>query len=521
MTHRAETYEKTFAGHEPLIAQHRAAGTGLLPAAVQMEMAMVGVARLGPFTPLELTDVAFLRPLTIADDATAAVRLDVGHDPDTRFELSTVVAGERKQLSTGRGRPLPEGSTPRAVRQVTGTRTITPDDLYESWSRAGLRYGPDFRTVRELTVGEGAARGVLRSDAEPMPWYAHPLLTDGVFQVVSCALQDLSGSTGPQPMMPIGVARVAVHTDLSALSSGADVLVRRTGVDGAYSTADAVVLGPSGEVAAEFEGVRMRRTTVVAPGQGLGAEPSGQAVQPVSRIHWRPVPGPQREPAQGTWVVLHHGDASGERTARQLRAEGARVIEVGLGTSAARPAQDRDHLVLPHADEDGFRRLWEAVKDPVAGVVHLWNATEAADDSAEDTELRTGLYGCFAALKTLGERQRKSRFLVVTRHAQPVADGDTPVPARAALWGLVRTAAIEYPGLRPRLVDLDDLDDAAGEALTAELGDGPTEVGYRHGVRHEPVRLFDEQARPASRTIRQGGRYLVLGGHGGLGLEVA
>ncbi|MER6091338.1 SDR family NAD(P)-dependent oxidoreductase [Streptomyces bluensis] len=513
MTHRAETYEKTFAGHERLIAQHRAAGTGLLPAAVQMEMALVGVARLGPFTPLVLTDVAFLRPLTIAADATAAVRLDVGHDADTRFELSTVVAGERKQLSTGRGRPLPDGSTPRAVPQVTCTRTIAPDDLYESWSRAGLQYGPDFRTVRELTVGDGTARAVLRSDTEPMPWFAHPLLTDGVFQVVSCALQDLSGAAGPQPMLPIGVARAAIHTDLSALSSGATVVVRQTGAEGAYATADAVVLGPSGEVAAEFYGVRMRRTTALAP----GAEPPGQAVRPVSRIHWRPAPGPEREPAHGTWVVLHHGDATGEHAARQLRAEGAHVVEVGLGTSAAHPAQDRDHLVLPHADEDGFRRLWEDVQDPVAGVVHLWNATEAADDSEEDTELRAGLYGCFAALKTLGERQRTSRFIVVTRHAQPVADGDTPLPARAALWGLVRTAAIEYPGLRPRLVDVDD----AADALTAEFGDGPTEVGYRHGVRHEPVRLFDEQARPANRPIRQGGRYLVLGGHGGLGLEVA
>jgi polyketide synthase PksL len=36
VTQRAETYEKTFAGSEPLIAQHRAAGTGLLPAAAQL-----------------------------------------------------------------------------------------------------------------------------------------------------------------------------------------------------------------------------------------------------------------------------------------------------------------------------------------------------------------------------------------------------------------------------------------------------------------------------------------------------
>ncbi|WP_159765669.1 SDR family NAD(P)-dependent oxidoreductase [Streptomyces sp. HM190] len=546
MTQRAETYEKTFAGGEPLIAQHRAAGTGLLPAAAQLEMAMVGVARLGPFAPLELTDVAFLRPLTLADDATAAVRLDVVHDPDTRFELSTVTAGERKQLSTGCGGPLPYGTAAGAVPRITVHRTITPDDLYAGWARDGLRYGPDFRTVRELTVGEGTARAVLRSDAEPLPWFAHPLLTDGVLQVMSCALQDLDGTTGPRPMLPIGVARVAVHTDLSALASGATVVARRTAVEGAYSTGDALLLGPSGEVAAEFTAVRMRRTTEA----GRATAPSGRPARLVSRIVWRPTPapGPARRVARGTWVVLHHGDALGRRTAGRLRADGARVVEVGLGTAAApRPdetpvAHPGDRLVLPHADEDAFRGLWEDVGDEVAGVVHLWNAHATDADGQEDGELDAGLHGCFAALKTLGARQRRSRFLVVTRHAQPVGHDDRPVPARAALWGLVRTAAIEYPGLRPRLVDLDDTSD---DALMTELGDGrpengdgstatagstakdstatedsPVEVGYRDGVRHQPVRVFDTPGGPAARPVRRGGRYLVLGGHGGLGLEV-
>ncbi|MGP3980115.1 SDR family NAD(P)-dependent oxidoreductase [Streptomyces sp. KR80] len=517
MTHRTETYEKTFAGHEPFIAQHRSAGTGLLPASVQMEMAMVGVAQRRPFAPLELTDVAFLRPLTIADDAAAAVRLDVAFGPQTRFELSTVVAGDRKPLSTGTGELLASDTPPRTDWQLTGLRTITSEELYESWSREGLQYGPDFRTVHELAVGDGVARATLRTDAEPMPWYSHPLLVDGVFQVVSCALQDLTGAAGPLPMLPIGVARVALFADLSALAAGATVLVRRTGVEGAYSTADALLLGPSGEVAAEFSGIRMRRT---AP-SGPAAQASRQAPQPVSRIEWRqaPAPGRRREPATGTWVVLHDGGTGslGERTARELRAEGARVVEVGVGASRTR-TEDRDHRALPYPDESAFRQLWEAVGDPIAGVVHLWNSGDAHNVRAAEPELRVGLYGCLAALKTLGEQQRKSRFFVATRAAQPVADDDVPVPARAALWGFVRTAAIEYPGLRPRLVDLDD---ASGDALVAELGDGPTEVGYRQGVRHEPVRVRDRSVHSGAQPIRRGGRYLILGGHGGLGLEVA
>ncbi|WP_314252025.1 SDR family NAD(P)-dependent oxidoreductase [Streptomyces kutzneri] len=534
MTNPAETYEKTFTGQEPLIAQHRSTGTGLLPAAVQLEMAMVGVAQRRPFTPLELTDVTFLRPLAISDHGAAPVRLDVAFGPRTRFELSTVVAGDRKPLSTGTGRLLPgDAQDPPADAgwQVTGTRAITSERLYDSWAREGLQYGPDFRTVRDLSVGDdGVARATLRSDAEPMPWYAHPLLVDGVFQVVSCALQDLTGPDGPYPMLPIGVARFRVLTDLSALSSGATVLVRRTGVDGAYATADALLLGPSNEVAAEFAGIRMRRTAAVSR-PASAAVPPRPAVLPITRIAWRPASaeGARHEPASGTWVVLHNGGTGslGERAARQLRAEGARVVEVGVGPSGPQ-AHDRDQRMLAQPDEEAFRQLWEEVGDPVTGVVHLWNAGDAADGAhGEETELRLGLYGCLAALRTLGERQRKSRFYVVTRDGQPVANGDRPVPARAALWGFVRTAAIEYPGLRPRLLDIDRSSDDGLRALLAELGDsaGPTEVGYRQGVRQAPVRVRDRSAyvtpRPGPGPIRKGGRYLILGGHGGLGLEVA
>ncbi len=349
-------------------------------------------------------------------------------------------------------------------------------------------------------------------------------------------------------MLPIGVDRLALFAELSALTGEVTVHVRRTGDDGAYATADALLLGPAGDVLAEFRGVRMRRTTTVTrtpaattltrtPAAATGAPaavPVRREPLPVSRIDWRPEEGDaaRREAATGTWVVFHHGPADrlGTGAAEALRADGARVVEVAAGPAA--PPDDApgpDRLTLERLDPDAFRALWERVGDPVAGVVHLWNADGPADGGrGEEEELGLGLYACLAALRTLGERQRKSRFLVVTRDGQPVADGDRPVPARAALWGLMRTAAIEYPGLRPRLVDLGGGPGTLLPALAAELSDarGPVETGYRDGVRHVPVRVRDRSAytppRPAGQgPVRPGGRYLVLGGHGGLGLEVA
>ncbi|MFI9644652.1 SDR family NAD(P)-dependent oxidoreductase, partial [Micromonospora sp. NPDC051925] len=509
MTYRVETYEKTFAAHEPFIAQHRSADLGILPAAVQLEMALLGVAQRRAFSPLELVDVAFVRPFTVADGEQVTGRLDVTLGERTRFELSAVTPDGRKTVSTGSGGPIASGTHPPAAWEVDCPVPVPPERIYDSWSAAGLVYGPDFRTVRRLSVGAGTAEATLETVAQPLPWYSHPLLIDGVFQVVSCALQDLAGGDPPGPMLPIGVARLALHTELSPLTAGVTVRVRRTAVQDAWSVADAVLSDPTGRVVAELTGVRMRRLPAPRPAPATG--------RLLTRIEWAPADAPAPgQPAAGTWVVLHPGDpdGAGAATVRALRADGARVVEV-LPEAPATGLGDDQRLVR-EPDERTFQQLWEEIAEPVTGVVHLWSTGPARPEPAE---LRVGLYSCLAALKTLGQRQRSGRFLVVTERGQPVAGGDVPEPARAALWGLVRTAAIEYPGLRPRLIDLDP---ASAAALPAELGDGgPVEVGYRAGVRHEPVRVPLDASDGGRPPVRPAGRYLILGGHGGLGLAVA
>ncbi|MEV5446735.1 hypothetical protein AB0N23_29945, partial [Streptomyces sp. NPDC052644] len=106
MTYRVETYEKTFAAHEPFIAQHRSGGLGILPAAVQLEMALLGVAQRRAFHPLELVDVAFVRPFTVADGEQVTGRLDVTLGERARFELGAVTPEGHRTVSTGSGGPI-------------------------------------------------------------------------------------------------------------------------------------------------------------------------------------------------------------------------------------------------------------------------------------------------------------------------------------------------------------------------------------------------------------------------------
>ena len=108
---------------------------------------------------------------------------------------------------------------------------------------------------------------------------------------------------------------------------------------------------------------------------------------------------------------------------------------------------------------------------------------------------------------------------VLTAGARAAVGGDLTSPELATVAGVVRSVPYELPGLRIRWID--------GTAATtpaewvAELAaGGPAEVALRGGRRWEPGH---EQVRvPGGPTpLREGGRYLLTGGLGGLGLAVA
>ncbi|MCB1921746.1 MAG: methyltransferase, partial [Candidatus Competibacteraceae bacterium] len=78
------------------------------------------------------------------------------------------------------------------------------------------------------------------------------------------------------------------------------------------------------------------------------------------------------------------------------------------------------------------------------------------------------------------------RLLVATYGAQRLRLWETPDSAQAAVLGLTKAAALEYPGTQVRLVDLDPLDDHTETTLAAEsaIGDGESEVAWRDGQRY-------------------------------------
>jgi acyl transferase domain-containing protein/acyl carrier protein len=114
-----------------------------------------------------------------------------------------------------------------------------------------------------------------------------------------------------------------------------------------------------------------------------------------------------------------------------------------------------------------------------------------------------------------------AKLVMVTRNAQPVAEGDRANPAHGLLWGLGRTLALEHPEIFGAIVDFDASVPAQVVArhLLEEVdnSDGEDQVVYRRGARH--VARLQRRMLPTESpvTLDADTSQLVIGATGNIG----
>src|SRR5260221_2308471 len=111
-----------------------------------------------------------------------------------------------------------------------------------------------------------------------------------------------------------------------------------------------------------------------------------------------------------------------------------------------------------------------------------------AEGDDEAASARKAAKSALEAVQTwlADESKAGSRLALATRGAMAVAGNESPNPAAASIWGLVRSAQTEHPG-RFALIDSDGTD-ASIEALPAALSLGADEpqLALREGVALAP-----------------------------------
>ncbi|GAB26081.1 putative polyketide synthase [Gordonia polyisoprenivorans NBRC 16320 = JCM 10675] len=178
-----------------------------------------------------------------------------------------------------------------------------------------------------------------------------------------------------------------------------------------------------------------------------------------------------------------------------------RALPVDVASPAAGAGDDGDGWVVVSAEPDALAAAFGPAARAVsvadaAGGAALTGATHVVFAPAAT---RTD-FGALRAHELFGDVRRvaaalastpgRAHLTILTRNAQPVADGEPADPAQAVLWGFARTLALENPEIFGRILDVDAALPAALAArhVRAELdsSDGEDQVVLRAGRRLLP-----------------------------------
>jgi NAD(P)-dependent dehydrogenase (short-subunit alcohol dehydrogenase family)/acyl carrier protein len=395
----------------------------------------------------------------------------------------------------------------------------------------GLTFGESFRGIRAVWTGDGEALGRIALPpglaADAATYHFHPALLDACFHLLGAPLMQ---DGMDEAYLLIGIDSFRLYRTPGVTLWNHTRIRPRMGSGGETFAGDIRLYDDAGALVAEALGLQLKRADRAALLRAVGRRPADWIYQVV----WQPQP---LTPAAGThgpadgWLIFADAAGVGEALASRLRARGNCCLLVEQGTALVE-GTDR-WQIDPFAPEQFQHLLAKAALPQFGKVVYLWGC--ASPSGGQPDHIFGGLLHLVQALVQYTAAPA-SKLWVATCQAQPVLGPPAETGMRqATLWGLGRVAALEHPQLWGGLVDL-ELEDvqlgaaqllaevdaaAAAAADPAEAAGAEDQVAWRGGDRYVPRLLRSPAPPPQSIAVSPGAAYLVTGGLGGLGLQVA
>jgi acyl transferase domain-containing protein/acyl carrier protein/phospholipid N-methyltransferase len=229
------------------------------------------------------------------------------------------------------------------------------------------------------------------------------------------------------------------------------------------------------------------------------------------------------------WLVLKDRQGMADTIAAYLTARGDTCTLVSCGQNFAQ--QDKICTINPYQEND-FKQLvnhWLEQSEPAKrAVLNCWPLDAQITETCQSRDVEETLgqlcAGTLHLVQALGAQHvTLQAFNAITQGAQQADKDDQPQPAMAALWGMVRVVAKEYPQFHCRLLDI-QADTPLSEPVLKQLCLTGSSDELQSAVRNRELFVPRLTAceldgnRPVA--IKDQGVYLVTGAFGGMGFKL-
>ncbi|MFC4117862.1 type I polyketide synthase [Nonomuraea zeae] len=354
-----------------VLDEHRISGVPVLPGTGHLELARTAAEAVLPGDGLvELRDVVFVEPLSVADGATAEVRVVFTPEADgAEFQVQSIIGGSHGTHARGLAAKVNPPPADRVDLRAIMDRCVPAADGQGGVPLSGLLTlgGHWSRTLTATHIGRQEALGLFEANdvllADLDRWGLHPALLDAA---TTFSWVQIEGH-----YLPLGYGRITVRGSLPE-AFWSHLRVTSTDTDEVL-VVDVTLIAPDGTVLVQVFDYVLRRidtdavvSGIVASAGSQGAAPAGQVaddavgIRPADgavslrRLLAAPL-GPQVVVAASTVAELMAGVGS-------LTQE---TVETELDPAAVADRQDKapaEGYVAPRNDAEAtIARLWGEV----------------------------------------------------------------------------------------------------------------------------------------------------------------
>ncbi|WP_280466538.1 type I polyketide synthase, partial [Nocardia cyriacigeorgica] len=470
----------------PWVADHAVFGSVLLPATGFVELAVTAGAHL---------DVALVEELLLE----APLLLEPGVTVDLQVAVEPAdESGRRRFVIYSRRAGDDAGANAEWVAHANGVLAVPTGGL-PSWIDAGH---------------DGAGEDSwLPTEAEPVP---HEELYDRLAELGFGYGRAFRGVTGIWRAGDDLFAEVALPADDDAVAQAFSM--HPAVLDAAFHPAITQMAAdmPAGKLPLPFSfgGVRRYQTGAHAvrvrlerSGAGrirvFATDANGDPVLSIDALAARPVDSDVLADVRGSRASL--SDIEWTPLAANTTTTTAAVAVLGSASVAGATRVASGPAGLP-------------AEEPLPEIV-VWSPADGdeGDDLPSRTHARVRSTAALLRAWQSDSRSGQSRLVVLTRNAVGLP-GQSPDPADAAVWGLVRSAQFESPD---RFVLLDADAQPSAELVAAAVDSAETQLVLRAGGLLVPRLRRQTRSAPAGPSAFGDGAVLITGGTSGLGAETA
>ncbi len=263
-----------------LLSEHRFKnGAALIPGTGYLQLAAAALGNVkNRFEPVvDFQDVFFLAPLTVAPDETREVRVRLRRQRSGfRFSILAKDEGWSEYASGQIGRnqnPIPGDRNVAEIRGRCSLRRIDFDDQHRTRQEKYFDFGPRWRNLQSLHIGEREALAELQLGqnftADVETWPLHPALLD---LATGSALYLIQGYGESEALyLPLSYKRITIYRPLPARLYSHIRCRQENMAQREIATFSFTLLDSDGHVLAEIDEFSLRRmaTTSDSPNPAL------------------------------------------------------------------------------------------------------------------------------------------------------------------------------------------------------------------------------------------------------------